>query len=148
MDISINKSQSVFKGNVIITTQISKKAKKTQKFLADVLEQKHNGKSFKDVIRDMPFDAYISCKNPSKKAINPCLSVFLEKKGTKNQVGLYSLTHLKYNNPNEIEKIHNRLYEFAQACEENKNKPPLTRKEATLNIEDFIYNEIYGTKYV
>lgn len=148
MDISINNSQSAFKGNVVITTHISKKAKKTQKFLADILNEKHNGKSFKEIIKDMPFDAYISCKNPSKKATNPCLSVFLEKKGTEKQVGLYSLTHLKYNNPNEIERIHTRIYEFAQACEENKNKPPLTRKETTLNIAKYIYNEIYGTKYI
>lgn len=148
MKVSLNNSQSNFKGNIIISTHISKKAKKTQKFLEELLEQKHNGKSFKEIMQQMPFDAYISCKNPSKKAINPCISVFLEKKETKNQVGLYSLTHLKARQPNEIERMHNRLYEFAQACEENKNKPPLTRKEATLNIENFIYNEIYCTKYV
>ena len=44
--------------------------------------------SFKEVVKTMPFDAYISCKNPTKKAINPCLTVFLEKKESENIIGL------------------------------------------------------------
>ena len=146
MNIPMCTSQINFKGNVIITTQISKKAKKTQKFLADILEQKHNGKSFKEIMQQMPFDAYISCKNPSKKAINPCISVFLEKKGTKNQVGLYSLTHLKARQPNEIERMHNRLYEFAQACEENKNKSPFNNHEANMYLAEQILSGFFNKK--
>ena len=136
-----------FKGNVFITTNISKKAKKAQNFLASLLNEKYNGKSFKNVIKNMPFDAYISCKNPTKKAINPVLTVFLEKKETKKQVGLYSITNLKCNKPQEIERMHQVLSDFAKACEENKNKPPLTRKENILTIEKFIYKTIYNTKY-
>ena len=148
MKVSLNNSQSIFRGNVFVTTPISKKAKKTQKFLADILEQKQDGKSFKDIIKKMPFDAYISCKNPTKKAINPILTVFLEKKENKKQVGLYSVTHLKFNQPNEIKRMHSRLYEFAKACEENKNKQPLTRAEASETIGRVIFQEIYKTTYV
>lgn len=135
-----------FKGNIFITTKISKKAKKTQKFLVDTLEKEYNGKSFKTIIKEEPFDAYISCKNPSKNAINPCLTVFLEKKETKNSIGLYSLTHLKFNQPNEIERLHNITYNFAQVCEENKNKPPFNRKEANAHIAEQIVNRFFNKK--
>ena len=97
-------------------------------------------------MQQLPFDAYISCKNPSKKAINPCISVFLEKKGTKNQVGLYSLTHLKARQPNEIERMHNRLYEFAQACEENKNKSPFNKREANMYLAEQILSGFFNKK--
>ena len=146
MNIPMCTSQINFKGNVIITTQISKKAKKTQKFLADILEQKHNSKSFKEIMQQMPFDVYISCKNPSKKAINPCLTVFLEKKETKEHIGLYSLSRLKSNQPNEIERIHNITYEFAKACEENKNKSPFNKREANMYLAEQILSGFFNKK--
>ena len=135
-----------FKGNIFITTKISKKAKKTQKFLGDILEKEYCGKSFKSIIKEMPFDAYISCKNPTKKAINPFLTVFLEKKESKNSIGLYSMTHLKSKQPNEIERLHNITYNFAQACEENKNKPPFNRREADAHIAEQIVNRFFNKK--
>ena len=135
-----------FKGNVFVTTRISKKAKNTHKFLAEVLNEKYNGKSFKEVIKTMPFDAYISCKNPTKKAINPCLTVFLEKKESENSIGLYSITHLKFSKPNEIERLHNITYSFAQACEENKNKPPFDKRESNAHLAEQILKGFFNKK--
>jgi hypothetical protein len=94
----------------------------------------------------MPFDAYISCKNPTKKAINPCLTVFLEKKETKESIGLYSITHLKYNKPNEIERIHNIISDFEKACEDNKNRKPFNRKESVCHIAEQILSGFFNKK--
>ena len=142
----LNNQNINFNGNVIITTRISKKAKNTHKFLAEVLNEKYNGRSFREVIKTMPFDAYISCKNPTKKAINPCLTVFLEKKETKENIGLYSITHLKFSKPNEIERLHNITYSFAQACEENKNKPPFNKKESNAHLVEQILKGFFNKK--
>ena len=142
----LNNQNINFNGNVIITTRISKKAKNTHKFLAEVLNEKYNGKSFKEIISKMPFDAYISCKNPTKKAINPCLNIFLDKKESKNSIGLYSLTHLNFNQPNGIERLHDITYNFAQACEENKNKPPFNKKESNTHIAEQILKGFFNKK--
>ena len=145
--MQILKNQNInFNGNVIVTAKISKKAKKTQQFLADILETKYNGKNFRELISKMPFDAYISCKNPTKKAINPCLTVFLEKKETKENIGLYSITHLKYNKPKEIERIHNTIFNFAKACEDNKNKPPFNKREAVEHVAKQILSGFFNKK--
>ena len=60
MQIIQLQNNTIFKGNIYITTNISKKAKNTHKFLAEVLNEKYNGKSFREVIKTMPFNAYIS----------------------------------------------------------------------------------------
>ena len=145
--MQILKNQNInFNGNVVVTARISKKAKKAQQFLADVLDKKCNGKNFRELISEMPFDAYISCKNPTKKAINPCLTVFLEKKETKESIGLYSITHLKYNKSNEIERMHNIISNFEKVCEDNKNKKPLNKKESNCYIAEKILSGLFNKK--
>ena len=135
-----------FQGKFIEPKNISKKAYKTKNMLKEILHTKINDKTNHELIKTLPFDVFIYCKNPTKKAINPRLSFFIQTKETPKQIGLWALKHLNYNEENKVEKLRDFLLNFNNALEKNKGKLPLSQKERNGHLADLIVSGFFNKK--
>ena len=135
-----------FQGKFIEPQNISKKAYKTKNMLSEILHTEINGKSNSQLLEKMPFDVFIYCKNPSKKAINPKLSFYIETEETPKQIGLWSLKHLKFSDKNKIEKLRDFILNFDRAYKENKGVFPLKNSAANGRIGDLIVSGFFNKR--
>ena len=94
----------------------------------------------------MPFDVFIYCKNPTKKAINPQLSFYIRTEETPTQIGLWALKHLNYSEENKSEKLRDFLLNFNSELEKNKGKLPLNQKERNGHLADLIISGLFNKK--
>ena len=135
-----------FQGKFIEPKNLSKKAYKAKNMLEEVLHTKIEGKSNSDLIKSLPFDVKIYCKNPTKKAINPQLSFYIETEETPKQIGLWGLKHLKFREKNNAEKLRDFILNFNQAYKENKGVLPLKNSAANGKIGDLIVSGFFNKK--
>ena len=133
-----------FNGKFIKPKNISKKAYKTQNMLKEVLHTKIDGKTNAEFIKNLPFDVFIYCKNPTKKAINPRFSFLIETEETPKQIGLCGLKHLSSFEENKAEKLRNFILDFNQAFEKNKGILPLKEKEKNAKLADLIISGFFN----
>ena len=137
-----------FQGKFIEPKNISKKAYKTKNMLSEILHTKINGKSNSDLLKNLPFDVFIYCKNPTQKAINPKLSFLIETDETPNQIGLLALKHLNYKDENYVEKVRDFILNFKQAYEKNRGVLPLSNREKNVKLAELILLGYFNNKSV
>ena len=137
-----------FQGKFFEPKNISKKAYKTKNMLSEILHTKINGKSNSDLLKNLPFDVFIYCKNPTQKAINPRLSFLIETQETPNQIGLLALKHLNYKDKNNVEKVRDFILNFKQAYEKNRGVPPLSNREKNVKLAELILLGYFNNKSV
>ena len=135
-----------FNGKFIEPQNISKKAYKTKNMLREILHTKFNGKTNAELVKEMPFDVFIYCKNPTKKAINPRLSFYIETEETPNQIGLWGLKHLYFKNEGNVEKLRDFILNFNCACKKNKGVLPLKNAAANGKIGDLIISGFFNKR--
>lgn len=135
-----------FQGKFIEPKNISKKAYKVQSMLEEVLYKNFEGQSNAELLKSMPFDVFIYCKNPSKKAINPRLSFYIETEETPNQIGLWGLKHLYFKNEGNVEKLRDFILNFNCAYKKNKGVLPLKNAAANGKISDLIVSGFFNKR--
>lgn len=133
-----------FQGKFIEPKNISKKAYKAKNMLEEVLHTKIDGKTNAEFIKNLPFDVFIYCKNPTKKAINPRFSFLIKTEETPKQIGLWGLKHLSSFEENKAEKLRNFILDFNQAFEKNKGILPLKEKEKNAKLADLIISGFFN----
>ena len=65
----VNKCCVNFNGQFIEPKNLSKKAYKAKNMLDEVLHTKIKNKSNNELIKNLPFDVFIYCKNPTKRLL-------------------------------------------------------------------------------
>lgn len=133
-----------YQGKFIEPKNISKKAYKTKNMLDEILHTKFKGQSNTELLKSMPFDVFIYCKNPSKKAINPRLSFYIETEETPKQIGLWGLKHLEFNETNKVEKLRDFVLNFNQAFKKYKGTLPLNEKEKNAKLAEMILSGYFN----
>lgn len=135
-----------FQGKFVEPKNISKKAYKTKNMLEEVLYKDFEGQSNAELLKSMPFDVFIYCKNPTQKAINPRLSFLIETEETPNQIGLWGLKHLYFRNEGNVENLRDFILNFNNAYEKNKGFKPLNNAAANGKIGDLIVSGFFNNK--
>lgn len=135
-----------FKGQFVEPKNISKKAYRAKSMLDEVLHTKINGKTNAELIKKLPFDVFIYCKNPTKKATNPYFSFLVETEETPEQIGLIGLKHLTYSEDNKPEKIREFVLNFNKAFEKNDGVLPLTQGQKNAKLAELILLGYFNKK--
>lgn len=133
-----------FQGKFIEPKNISKKAYKTKNMLREILHTKINGKTNAELVKEIPFDVFIYCKNPSKKAINPSFSFLIETEETSKQIGLWGLKHIVYSDENKAKKIRDFILNFNQTLEKTKGVLPFNKKQKDAKLAELIFSGFFN----
>lgn len=131
---ALQKQQTNFRGNFILP-KLPTKAVKSKKLLKTIVEEN------KTILKPMPFDVLVSCKNASKKTINPKFQLHIEKEGYNTLNVFYGNTKVDGRDKNPAEKVKNFIQTFNEQYNRHKDIKPMTIAEKfRYAIERGIYN--------
>lgn len=131
---SLQVSSLQFQGKFILP-KISAKAVKTKQLLNSIVSENA------PIIEQLPFDVVITCKNPSRKAINPKFVFYTEKEGYNSLNVFYGKVSVEGKDENPKEKVKNFILTFNEQYNKYKNMKPKSPTEHIIySIERGIYN--------
>lgn len=131
---ALQKQQTTFQGKFILP-KLPAKAVKSKKLLKIIVEENEK------MLKSMPFDVVVSCKNASKKTINPKFQVYTEKEGCNTLNVFYGHITVDGKDKNPAEKVKNFIQTFNEQYNKYKKiKPMTTTENLRYAIERGIYN--------
>lgn len=111
-----------FQGKFILP-KISAKAVKTRQFLNNIVAENA------PVLESLPFDVAVSCKNPTRRAVNPKFVFYTEKEGDDSLNVFYGRVKVDKKDKKPAEKVKNFILTFNEQYNKYKKMKPMPAVE-------------------